>query len=124
MNIIETISELEDRLRIAQLKSDIEELSALIDENLIFSGLDGTILGREDDLNLHKSEDFHIAKMDLVERKIQPFETTVVVNTLMNATAVFSGKDQSDKIRYIRVWHKFPEGWRIVSGSMSVEAVR
>lgn len=122
MNINETISELEERLRVAQLKSDIEELSALVDENLIFSGLGGRILGKEDDLNLHKSEGFQIAKMDLVERTIQSFETTVVVNTLMDATAVLGGNAQSDKIRYIRVWHKFPEGWRIVSGSMVVEA--
>ncbi len=121
MNIEQAISELEERLRKAQLNSDLKELSALIDDNLVFSGLDGAIIGKEDDLNLHKSEDFRISQMDLIERKIQPFGTTVVVNTLMGATAIIGGEIQSDKIRYIRVWHHFPEGWRIISGSMSVE---
>ena len=122
MNIEKIIVDLEDRLREAQLEGDIEELSHLIDDDIVFSGLDGSVVGKEDDLNLHKMEEFTITRMNLISREIHQFENTVVVNVLMDACAVFNGQSQADKIRYIRVWHKFPDGWRIISGSMRVEA--
>lgn len=54
MGIEETIVEWEERLRLAQLKSDIVELSILLDENMVFSALDGSVIGKRDDLNLHE----------------------------------------------------------------------
>ena len=121
MNIEKTIVDLESRLREAQLQSNIEELSCLIDDDIVFSGLDGSVLGKEDDLNLHKLAEFQITRMNLISREIRLFENTVVVNVLMDACAVFNGQPQADKIRYIRVWHKFPDGWRIISGNMRTE---
>lgn len=122
MDIKDIITQLEERLSLAQLTSDIGELSDLIDDNIVFAGLDGSILNKQDDLNLHKSDKFKITKMELIERKIQAYENTVVVNTLMDTCAVFGNDSQCDKIRYIRVWHKLPDGWRIISGSMHVES--
>ena len=121
MNTEEIVIELEDRLRSAQLKSDISELSRLLDNQLVFSGLDGSIVSREADLNLHKMDEFKITKMDLISREIHWHENAAVVNTVMDACAEFSGNLQADKIRYIRVWHKSSAGWRVISGSMRLE---
>ena len=117
-----TITEHEELLRLARLKSDIDELTILIDDGIIFSAMDGGIVGKEDDLNLHKPPDFRITKLDVIERKIKSFDSSVVVSTLIDASALFRTNEQNDKIRYICVWHKFPEGWRIISGSMRAEA--
>lgn len=122
MSIEAIITEYEERLRLAQFKSDINELAVLIDDGIIFSAMDGSIVGKEDDLSLHKSPDFRITKLDVIERKIESFEHSAVVSTLMAVSALFGSNEQNDKIRYIRVWHKFPEGWRIISGSMRAEA--
>lgn len=116
------IIEYEERLRLAQLKSDIDELLLLVDDAIVFSGLDGSIIGKEDDLNLHKNPDFKISKMDVIERNIVSFDNTVVVNVLMDAAAHFGQDIQQEKIRYIRVWHKFSNGWRIISGNMRIVA--
>ena len=121
MNIEATIADLEERLRQAQLASNIDELSALLNDNLIFSALDGSVIGKADDLNLYRSGDFHITKMDVLNRTIQCHENAAVVNVLMDASAQFGDTTQSDKIRYIRVWYKAPIGWRIISGSMRIE---
>ncbi|MCE2597402.1 nuclear transport factor 2 family protein [Motilimonas cestriensis] len=122
MNTEEMIAACEERLRLAQLKSDIDELSILIDEKLIFLALDGSVVGKADDLNLHRSPDFRIAKMEVIDRRINIFDGTAVVNTLMDASAHFGDKKQNEKIRYIRVWHKFSSDWRIISGSMRAES--
>lgn len=121
MNIEEAIVEQEERLRLAQLKSDVNELSILLDDRLIFSAWDGSIIGKEDDLSLHKSPEFRIIKMDVLERKIECFDSTAIVNVLMDASATVGTDTQAGKMRYIRVWHRFSDGWRVVSGFMRTE---
>ncbi|MCB0166240.1 MAG: nuclear transport factor 2 family protein [Anaerolineae bacterium] len=118
MDSAKIIIEYEERLRAAQLSSDTDELDLLLDEAIIFSALDGSIGRKEDDLNLHRSPDFRITKMEVIERDIVSFDTTVVVNVVMDASAVFGEEAQHEKIRYIRVWHQFSEGWRLIAGSM------
>src|SRR5690554_4582758 len=87
MNPIEIVLALEERLRIAQLASDVEELALLIDDSLVFTGLDGNIVSMQDDLNLHRSEEFEITKMELVDRQILPSDNAVVVVSLVDAAA-------------------------------------
>ncbi|MCG8313246.1 MAG: nuclear transport factor 2 family protein [Pseudomonadales bacterium] len=122
MELEKIIIKHEKRLVLAQLNSDIDELSNLIDNNLVFSGLDGAVVGKEDDLNIHRMNDFKITKMELISREIHLHEKTAVVNTLMDACAEFGGNVQADKIRYIRVWHKSSNQWRVISGCMRQEA--
>lgn len=121
MSIEEIIIQQEERLRLAQLKSDIDELTALVDDALIFLAWDGSIIGKGDDLNLHRSPEFQISKMDVVDRKMVCFDNTVVVNVLMDASAIIGKDKQNKQMRYIRVWHKFSDGWRIISGCMKAE---
>lgn len=121
MSTESTIASGEERLRLAQLKSDIDELSALLDDTLLFSALDGSVVGKIEDLNLHRSSEFRIAKMDMIDRQIQCYENAAVVNVLMDTSAEIGGVSQSNKIRYIRVWYRFSDGWRIISGSMRAE---
>ncbi|MCE5365269.1 nuclear transport factor 2 family protein [Pseudomonas anguilliseptica] len=112
------ISKVEERLRIAQLKGDTDELSLLLDNSLSFTALDGTLVSKVDDLNLHKSPNFSITKMNVINRWSQCFEYAAVVSTLMNVAFVIDGVTKNQKIRYIRVWYRFGDDWRIVSGSM------
>lgn len=121
MDIEATIIDQEERLRVAQLKSNTDELTLLIDNSLVFSALDGIIIGKDQDLNMHRSPDFRINKMDVINREIKCLENAAIVNVLMDTVAVISGAPQSNIIRYIRVWHKFSDGWRIISGSMRPE---
>ncbi len=112
------ISKVEERLRIAQLKGDIDELSLLLDNSLSFTALDGTLVSKVDDLNLHKSPNFSITKMNVINRWSQCFEYAAVVSTLMNVTSIIDGITKNQRIRYIRIWYRFGDDWRVVSGSM------
>ncbi|MGV3591757.1 MAG: nuclear transport factor 2 family protein [Gammaproteobacteria bacterium] len=116
----ETVIAYEERLRAAQLAGDLTELDALLDADLIFAALDGTVVRKADDLELHRSGTLRILQMDVISREIICFGTTAVVNVAMMASARIVDAVRDDRIRYIRVWHEFPDGWRIVSGSMSL----
>lgn len=54
------IGKVEERLRVAQLKGGTDELSLLLDNALSFTILDGTLVSKMDDMNLHKSPHFRI----------------------------------------------------------------
>ena len=57
--------------------------------------------------------------MEPGDRHILHLGETSVVSVLMKAAAVLDGVPVTANMRYTRVWHKRPEGWRVVAGHMS-----
>lgn len=113
------VLEHEERLRIAQLKSDVAELERLLDDDLMFTALDGAIVGKQDDLELHRSGRLRITRMEPIERRVMILGDIAVVSAKMNAAASFDGAVSEGLLRYTRVWRAYPDGCRIVAGHMS-----
>jgi ketosteroid isomerase-like protein len=109
----------EAELRRAQLAGDAGILDRLLDDALLFTSLDGTLASKSDDLSLHRSGRLRITRMDPSDRHLLHLGATSVVSVLMNAEAIFDGVPVTATMRYTRVWHKRPEGWRLVAGHMS-----
>ncbi len=109
----------EAELRQAQLTSDVELLDRLLDDALVFTTLEGLVVGKADDLNLHRSGRLHITKMDPSDRRVVRLGSTVVVSVRMDAEATFDGQAMRGALRYTRVWCERPDGWRVVAGHMS-----
>lgn len=114
------ILEYEEALRQAQLRSDVEALDRLLDDALVFTSLEGTVVGKADDLAIHRSGRLRITRMDPGDRHIVRLGSTVVVNVRMEAEATFDGVPARNALRYTRVWHERPGGWRVIAGHMSV----
>jgi len=114
------ILEYEAELRQAQLRSDVEALDRLLDDALVFTTLEGTVVGKADDLSIHRSGRLRITKMEPGDRHIVRLGSTVVVSVRMEAEATFDGVPARDALRYTRLWHERPDGWRVVAGHMSV----
>lgn len=112
----------EEELRVAQLAGDVATLDRLIDDALVFTALDGSIVGKEDDLSLHRSGRLKITRMEPGERHVLRFGSIAVVSVRMEATASLDGAEVSAPLRYTRVWREHPDGWRIVAGHMSAIA--
>jgi hypothetical protein len=70
----------EDGLRRAQLASDVHALDRLLDDGLMFTGLDGTVVTKSDDLALHRSGGLRITRMEPVERSVIHLGETSVVS--------------------------------------------
>jgi ketosteroid isomerase-like protein len=119
MSIDDEILTCEGELRQAQLTGDVAVLDRLLDDCLLFTGIDGALASKQDDLSLHRSGRLRITKLDPLDRHMLHLGDISVVSVGMAAAAIMDGTPVSATLRYTRVWHKRPEGWRVVAGHMS-----
>ena len=106
-------------LRQAQLASDVQELDRLVDESLVFTGPNGAVYGKEDDLDAHSRGLIRITRLEPSEERIQLLGDLAVVNVRMEMTGTFEGAAFAGPFRYTRVWRKKGDQWRVVAGHVS-----
>lgn len=109
----------ETSLRQAQLAGDVSALDRLLDDALVFTGPDGAVYGKADDLEAHRQGWIRITRLDPSDERIQRFEGIAVVSVRMAMAGDFKGVPFAGSYRYTRVWCARPEGWRIVAGHVS-----
>jgi ketosteroid isomerase-like protein len=109
----------EAALRQAQLASDVPVLDRLVDDALIFTGPDGAVYGKQDDLDAHRRGMVRITRLEPSEERIQRFGPIAVVSVRMEMSGTFQGATFAGPFRYTRVWCARREGWRIVAGHVS-----
>lgn len=118
--INDTISALEAELRMAQLASDVAALDRLVDDALVFTGPDGSLVGKADDLALHREKAVRFTVHVPEDMRILPVTDDVVVVALRTRLAgQFMGQEFSGVFRYTRVWARRSNSWRIVAGHVS-----
>jgi ketosteroid isomerase-like protein len=106
-------------LRQAQISNDTEALERLLDDALVFTGPDGTLYGKADDLHAHRERWLRLTRLEPSEERIQRFGTIAVVSVRMEMAGSFKGTPLAGSYRYTRVWCARPDGWRIVAGHVS-----
>ncbi len=112
----------EAALRQAQLAGDVAELDRLLDEELVFTGPDGGLYSKADDLDAHRTGMVRIARLEASEERIQRFGEIAVVIVRMEMSGTFRGDAFGGPFRYTRIWRARPDGWRIVAGHVSAIA--
>lgn len=106
-------------LRNAQLASDVPMLETLLDDALVFTGPDGAIYGKQDDLEAHHHGIIRITQLDPSDERVQDFGSIVVVSVRMEMRGSFHGTPFGGPFRYTRVWRIHSDGWRVVAGHVS-----
>jgi ketosteroid isomerase-like protein len=109
----------ESALRRAQLNGDVRELDRLIDDDLVFTGPNGLIYGKQDDLEAHRRGAIRITRLEPSEERIQDFGDIAVVSVRMEMSGIFEGQSFAGPSRYTRVWRRDGDSWRIVAGHVS-----
>ena len=109
----------EAALRQAQLASDVATLATLLDDALVFTGPDGALYSKQDDLNAHHQGAIRITQLEPIEEHVQDFGDTVVVSVHMAMRGSFKGAPFAGPFRYTRIWHHRLDGWRVVAGHVS-----
>jgi ketosteroid isomerase-like protein len=94
----------EERLRQAMLHSDLTALDALISPDLIFTSHLGQLVGKQDDLDFHRSGLFKLDELTPSEQRIQITDGVAIVSVLMHLSGRYAGTPFSENIRYTRVW--------------------
>lgn len=112
----------EAALRRAQLAGDVAELDRLLDDELVFTGPDGALYSKADDLDAYRAGMVSITRLDPSEKRVQRFGDIAVVSVRMDMSGRFKGEPFSGPFRYTRIWRAGPGGWRIVAGHVSAVA--
>ena len=121
MNDLEaTVRALEERLWKAQLSADVDELDALIADELLFTGLAGSLETKAGDLQQHRSGALKITKLDPLDFRVRAIPGGAITSVKMDAAALVAGKLTSATLRYTRVWVCTDGRWQIAGGHMSV----
>jgi len=117
-----TVVALEARLRAAQLAADVGALDALISESLLFTGPDGQLATKADDLAAHRSGSVRILGHEPEALEIRRVGRDVAAVALRTAltVAVHGQVVMQGPVRYTRVWACEADGvWRVVAGHVS-----
>ncbi|HYW32849.1 MAG TPA: nuclear transport factor 2 family protein [Gemmatimonas sp.] len=110
---------LEARLRRAQLAADVHELDELISDDLLFTGPDGTLVTKSDDLDSHRSGTVRFRAHDPQELRVRRVGAAVAITMLQARLAVeVAGALHEGTFRYMRVWNREDGKWRVAGGSV------
>ncbi len=98
------------------LASDVPALSLLIDDELVFTGPDGTVLSKDQDLSAHESGILRLSKLDLFDSRLHPIGETVLATMKADLAGTFAGTSIDGTYSYTRLWSQASGQWRVIAG--------
>jgi ketosteroid isomerase-like protein len=112
---------LEARIRAAQLAADVGALDLLIADELLFTGPDGQLGTKAQDLAAHGSGAVRFREHEPEELRVRRVGSDAAVAALLTRIAVeVGGVVVRGRYRYTRVWAREPGApWRVVGGHVS-----
>ena len=112
---------LEARIRAAQLEADVAALDSLIADELLFTGPDGQLGTKVQDLQAHHSGALRFRVHEPEELRVRRVGEDVAVTALRARLEVeVAGTLARGTYRYTRVWAREGGGpWRVVAGHVS-----
>ncbi len=96
---------------------DIEALENMIHDELIYNNPVGHVLTKEMDLDILRSGNITVESVDCIERKIQRFDDTAIVSTVIHLKGTMMKNPIDGKTRFLRTWKKFNDGWEIIAAA-------
>lgn len=117
----QVVRDLEARLRLAQLASDVATLEQLIADDLLFAGPDGALVSKADDLAAYRDKMLCITAHQPEDLQVRAVRADVLLVSLRaRVSGSYAGAPFSALSRYTRVWAKGAGGWRIVGGQVGM----
>lgn len=116
-DVTEELIALEERLRLAMLHSDLDELNELLDEALLFVGPDTRLYTKADDLESHRTGALSLNAMTHGPLTIEATAESAVVTVVSTLEGISQGQPFAGEFRYIRFWRRLVDQWKIVGGS-------
>jgi ketosteroid isomerase-like protein len=111
----------EAEIRAAQLGADLAALDRLISEDLLFTGPDGQLGTKAQDLEAHGSGIVRFRRHEPEELRIRRVGSDVAITALRARLAVEVGGNLVEgSYRYTRVWTRERDGqWRVAGGHVA-----
>jgi hypothetical protein len=117
---IARLRDAEARLQAAQLAADAAALDGLLDDRLVFTGPDGALYSKQDDLNIQRTGQQKLTALRQEELALLVDGRTGITWFLGSLEGVFKGTPFSARVRYTRTWIDTDEyGWRLLAAHVS-----
>jgi ketosteroid isomerase-like protein len=114
------IEQIEEAWRNAVLKADVSAIDALLADDYMAITASGTLETKEKALANVRAGVNHFTSIDLSERKLRFYGTTVLVTSRAEVSGVSGNRDISGSYRYTHVYARDAQGkWKIVSFEVS-----
>jgi len=111
---------LEAALRSAQLAADVDALDRLIAEDLLFTGPDGKLGTKAQDLASHRSGVVRMRVHEPIELRVRRIGARVAIVALLTHLVVdINGATVQGTYRYTRVWAREQGRWRVAGGHVA-----
>ncbi len=106
----------EERLRIAMMKSDIEESEKLFSDDLLFVNHLGAFISKEDDLSAVKRGAVKLSEIKIISQNIRMAGDVAVVVSDVELELILNNENLVDHLIYTRIWQRFDNEWMLVGG--------
>ncbi|MEF9385453.1 nuclear transport factor 2 family protein [Ralstonia pseudosolanacearum] len=116
MDDIAIIEKHEEALRAAMLANDVEALTELLDDALVFTGPDGQVLSKSEDLSMHRDRLLRLDQLDLREIQVHRIGAMILTTTKATLAGHFGSTPFRGVFAYTRLWRQSGEHWRVVAG--------
>jgi ketosteroid isomerase-like protein len=113
------IEKLETQLAQAMLQNDVAMLDRLLSDDLVFSGPDGVLVSKAEDLALHRTGDITFTTYKIDELLVQSYDPIEIAHVKVNLVGNFKGEDFAGDFRYLRIYLKQDEQWKIIGGQVT-----
>ena len=121
--VADEIAGMEAELRAAQLGADVAALDRLISDDLLFTGPNGALASKADDLAAYRDGVMRVSDHEIESLKVRPISADVVaVAVRVRMAGSYAGTPFCGPVRYTRVWAREGGQWQIVAGHVSVGA--
>ncbi|MBC6449530.1 nuclear transport factor 2 family protein [Actinokineospora xionganensis] len=112
----ESLRAAERRLQSAQLASDVTALDELIDDAAWFTGPDGKLYTKQDDLTAHETGHQVLSRLDEEDLRVMATAHTGVTWFLGTLEGAVGGQPVAARLRYTRTWTRDEQtDWKIIA---------
>jgi ketosteroid isomerase-like protein len=111
----ESLRAAERRLQAAQLSSDVDALTELIDDAARFTGPDGNLYSKRDDLRVHETGHQVLTRVEEEDLEVLATAHVGVTWFLGTLEGTIGGQPLVARMRYTRTWIRDRAGWRIIA---------
>ncbi|PZO34093.1 MAG: DUF4440 domain-containing protein [Flavobacteriaceae bacterium] len=111
------ILEIENQLREAMKKSDVEIMEQLLHDDLLFVLPSGEVITKKTDLETHQSGNLVLEEITSSIDSIKQIDENVVVTLSSKLKGKMLEQNFEGNFRYLRVWKMFDGQLKVIAGS-------
>ncbi|GHO98093.1 hypothetical protein KSF_081410 [Reticulibacter mediterranei] len=110
------ILQAEERLRQVLLENDVQALTQLLHDDLVFTDQNGAVFSKQDDLDSHASDAVRMTEYEILETIVRFYGEIAISVVKEHLAVIVQGTPVSGEYRYTRIWLFDQNRWQIVGG--------